>query len=67
MRMTLVYARIADKSVADEYFAVTEKVKRNSHREHVAVDGCARAYAAARVNKIYGGTREIIKEIISWL
>jgi alkylation response protein AidB-like acyl-CoA dehydrogenase len=31
------------------------------------VDGCARAYAAARVNKIYGGTREIIKEISSWL
>jgi hypothetical protein len=27
MRMTLVYARIADKSVADEYFAVTEKVE----------------------------------------
>ena len=27
MRMTLVYARIADKTVADEYFAVTEKVE----------------------------------------
>jgi acyl-CoA dehydrogenase len=25
----------------------------------------ARAYAAARVNKIYGGTSEIMKEIIS--
>lgn len=27
MRMTLVYARIADRTVADEYFAVTEKVE----------------------------------------
>jgi acyl-CoA dehydrogenase len=25
----------------------------------------ARTYAAARVNKIYGGTRDIMKEIIS--
>ena len=25
--MTMVYARIADKTVADEYFAVTEKVE----------------------------------------
>ena len=27
MRMTLVYARIADRTVADEYFAVTEQVE----------------------------------------
>ncbi|MDQ3094380.1 MAG: tyrosine-type recombinase/integrase [Actinomycetota bacterium] len=27
MRMTMVYARIADRTVADEYFAVTEKVE----------------------------------------
>ena len=27
MRMTLVYARIADRTVADEYFAVSEKVE----------------------------------------
>lgn len=25
--MTMIYARIADKTVADEYFAVTEKVE----------------------------------------
>ena len=25
--MTMVYARIADKTVADDYFAVTEKVE----------------------------------------
>jgi hypothetical protein len=27
MRMTLVYARIADRTVADEYYAVTEQVE----------------------------------------
>src|SRR5207247_4248776 len=27
MRMTLVYARIADRTVANEYFAVSEKVE----------------------------------------
>jgi len=27
LRMTLVYARIADRKVADEYFAVTEQVE----------------------------------------
>lgn len=27
LRMTMVYARIADRTVADEYFAVTEKVE----------------------------------------
>lgn len=27
MRMTMVYARIADCAVADEYFAVSEKVE----------------------------------------
>ena len=27
MRMTLVYARIANRTVADEYFAVSEKVE----------------------------------------
>jgi hypothetical protein len=27
MRMTLVYARIADRTVADEYFSVSEKVE----------------------------------------
>ena len=26
MRMTLVYARIADRTVADEYFAAADKV-----------------------------------------
>ena len=27
LAMTMVYARIADKTVADEYFAVTDKVE----------------------------------------
>jgi len=27
LAMTMVYARIADRTVADEYFAVTEKVE----------------------------------------
>ena len=27
MTMTMVYARIADRTVADQYFAVTEKVE----------------------------------------
>src|SRR5438094_5531452 len=27
LAMTMIYARIADKTVADEYFAVTEKVE----------------------------------------
>ena len=27
MRMTLVYARIADRTVADQYYAATEKVE----------------------------------------
>jgi hypothetical protein len=27
MDMTMVYARIADRTVADEYFAVTERVE----------------------------------------
>src|SRR5207244_4410823 len=27
MRMTMVYARIADRTVADEYFTVSEKVE----------------------------------------
>jgi integrase len=27
MRMTMVYAKIADRTVADEYFAVSEKVE----------------------------------------
>jgi integrase len=27
LSMTMVYARIADRTVADEYFAVTEKVE----------------------------------------
>ncbi len=31
MRMTLVYARISDRTVADEYFRVTEAVEANYH------------------------------------
>ena len=32
MRMTLVYARIADRTVADEYFSVSEKVEALYHQ-----------------------------------
>ena len=32
MDMTLVYARISDRTVADEYFRVTEAVEANYHR-----------------------------------
>jgi integrase/recombinase XerD len=32
LAMTMVYARIADKTVADEYFAVTEKVEALYHQ-----------------------------------
>jgi len=31
MRMTLVYARISDRTVADEYFRVTEAVEASYH------------------------------------
>jgi integrase/recombinase XerD len=34
LAMTMVYARIADKTVADEYFAVTEKVEALYDRPH---------------------------------
>ncbi|WP_425383336.1 Tyrosine recombinase XerC (plasmid) [Rhodococcus ruber] len=33
MSMTLVYARIADRTVADEYFAVTEKVEARYNQD----------------------------------
>ncbi|WP_239656539.1 tyrosine-type recombinase/integrase [Mycobacterium riyadhense] len=34
MRMTLVYARIADRTVADEYFSVSEKVEALYNQPH---------------------------------
>jgi len=34
LAMTMVYARIADKTVADEYFAVTEKVEALYDQPH---------------------------------
>jgi integrase/recombinase XerD len=34
LAMTMIYARIADKTVADEYFAVTEKVEALYGRHH---------------------------------
>ena len=34
LAMTMVYARIADKTVADEYFAVTDKVEALYNRPH---------------------------------
>jgi integrase len=42
MAMTMVYARIADRTVADEYFAVTEKVEAlydNSPHLHADAEG----------------------------
>jgi hypothetical protein len=36
MTMTMVYARIADRTVADEYFAVTEKVEALYHQQQTA-------------------------------
>ena len=36
MTMTMVYARIADRTVADEYFAVTEKVEALYHQHQTA-------------------------------
>jgi site-specific recombinase XerD len=47
LRMTLVYARIADRKVADEYFRVTEQVESlytaepPSCRSRQRVRGCA--------------------------
>ena len=37
MTMTLVYARIADKTVADQYFSVTEKVQALYQQQKPAV------------------------------
>lgn len=34
LAMTMVYARIADKTVADEYFAVTAKVEALYEQPH---------------------------------
>lgn len=36
LSMTMVYARIADRTVAEEYFAVTEKVEALYHRDQPA-------------------------------
>jgi hypothetical protein len=38
MDMTMVYARIADRTVADEYFAVTEKVEALYGRTELPAD-----------------------------
>ena len=43
MRMTMVYARIANRTVAEEYFAVTEKVEAALRRSARA------AYPRARI------------------
>ena len=41
MRMTMTYARISDRTVADEYFRVTEAVESNHGRTHVLPDSTA--------------------------
>ncbi len=48
MTMTLVYARIADRTVADQYFAVTEKVQALYQKQQPAVLPAADEPAAMR-------------------
>ena len=48
MTMTLVYARIADRTVADQYFAVTEKVEALYQQQQPAVLPAADEPAAMR-------------------
>src|SRR5664280_238779 len=43
MRMTMTYARISDRTVADEYFRVTEAVEANSGRTGALPDDAAGA------------------------
>jgi site-specific recombinase XerD len=43
MRMTMTYARISDRTVADEYFRVTEAVEANYGRTEALPDGAAGA------------------------
>jgi hypothetical protein len=57
MRMTLVYARISDRTVADEYFRVTEAVEasyRNSEPLPATVEGANMRRLAADHRRLLG-------------
>jgi integrase len=57
MRMTLVYARISDRTVADEYFRVTEAVEANYRTSEplpVAVEGTNMRRLAADHRRLLG-------------
>jgi hypothetical protein len=57
MRMTLVYARISDRTVADEYFRVTEAVEANYHNTDAlpaAVEGANMRRLAADHRRLLG-------------
>ena len=49
LRMTLVYARIADRKVADEYFTVTEQVEALYTAEQPALPASAEGEAMRRL------------------
>jgi integrase/recombinase XerD len=54
LAMTMVYARIADKTVADEYFAVTEKVEAlydQPHRLPAADEGTEMRHLRAEMHR----------------
>ncbi len=48
MRMTLVYARISDRTVADEYFRVTEAVEASYDQRAASRHGRGRRHATPR-------------------
>jgi integrase len=51
LKMTLVYARIADRKVADEYFAVTEQVEALYRDEPPALPASAEGAAMRRLRQ----------------
>jgi integrase len=51
LKMTLVYARIADRKVADEYFAVTEQVEALYHSDSPVLPASAEGAAMRRLRQ----------------
>jgi hypothetical protein len=51
LKMTLVYARIADRKVADEYFAVTEQVEALYNSDLRALPASAEGTAMRRLRQ----------------
>lgn len=51
LKMTLVYARIADRKVADEYFAVTEQVESLYNTDQRALPASAEGEAMRRLRR----------------